>query len=532
MGKVVVLGIDGATWDLLELLMDKEIMPSLNELCKDSARGRLLSTYPPVTAPAWISMATGVNPGKHGCFDFNKAENSLSKIRPLQSWDIQVETFYEILSRKGKKTILINLPGTYPPLTTEITITSLLTQGENCIFPEDVKRGNDIFMKYRIFPDTSLLKRGDLKGYIEDIYKVEKIRYEAMRHLWHRDWDCFFIVFSGGDWLSHELFGELVEGRAPKEAYEIFRLFDEAIYFATKFLKKDDILMIVSDHGFKKAKGILHLNEILFKNGFLEPDYNNPSPPASHKMEIGLFDKSDFQKVNKRWLKLGMKNSFAGKFFKVLRKLGYSYPLFLRPDPSISRAMMITSESYGITINDRARFEDGIVDECNLQEIRDSLKNLLLSIEFEEKKIFDDIFYKEEVYSGDYLKYAPDIVFGDSEWGYSSAVRTLERDPFAVVERGIHSQFGIFLCYGKNIVARSMAKGEISVADIAANILYFLGEKIPENFDGKVCRGIIEKSYLESNPIEYCDSRKPERKKIDFDGEEIQKKLKSLGYMS
>ncbi len=532
MGKVVVLGIDGATWDLLEVLMEKNIMPCLNDLYKDSARGKLLSTYPPVTAPSWISMATGVNPGKHGCFDFNKAENSLSRIRPLQSWDIQTETFYEILSRNGKKTILINLPGTYPPLTSEITITSLLTQGENCVFPESLKEEVDIFKNYRIFPDTSLLRKGDLKGYIKGVYEIERIRFQAMKHLWHKDWDCFFIVFSGGDWLSHEFFGEMFDGVAPEEAYEIFRLFDEAIYFAAKGLGEDDCLMIVSDHGFKKAKGILHFNEILFQNGFLEPDYENPSPPLSHKMEKGLFDRSDFKKVSERWLKMGMKNPFAGKFIKLLRKFGYPYPLFLKANPLKSKALMMTSESYGVTINDKLRFEDGIVDECDIEEVRDSLKNLLLSLEFGGEKLFRDIFYKEETYSGEFLKYAPDLIFGDSEWGYSSAVRTLEKNPFALVDRGIHSLFGVFLCYGRNITPQLIEKGEISVLDIAPLILYFLGQKIPDNLDGKVFQRIVESSYLEKHKIEFCEGKKPERERIDFDGEEIQKKLKSLGYMS
>lgn len=532
MGKVVVIGIDGATWDLLDVLMDRGVMPCLNEIVKDSAKGHLQSTYPPVTAPAWVSIATGVNPGKHGCFDFNRAEGSLSKIRPLQSWDIQSKTFYEILSEKSKGTILLNLPGTYPPLTSNITITSLLTQGDNCVFPENLKDESDIFKNYRIFPDTSLLKKGDLQGYIKDIKQIEKLRFEAMKHLFQKDWDCFFVVFSGGDWLSHEIFAEMVEGKAPKESYEVFRLFDDAIRFVAKSLKDDDTLLMVSDHGFKRAKGVLHINELLLKKGFLEPDFLNPSPPMSHKMEEKLFDQGDYKKVSPNFLRLGLNNVFVEKIIRAIRKLGFSYPLFLKPETSRSLAMMMTSESYGITINDKNRFADGKIEKAEISEIKEKLKSFLLEIEFNGEKVFKDAFYKEDVYSGEYVESAPDIIFGDSNWGYSSAIRTLEKNPFAVVPRGVHSHFGVFLCYGRNIVPKTIGKGVISVEDITPMILYLLEEKIPKNLDGKVIKEIIEKKFLEKHPVEYCDFEKPTRERKEYDGDEIQKKLKSLGYMS
>ncbi|HQO21394.1 MAG TPA: alkaline phosphatase family protein, partial [Acidobacteriota bacterium] len=89
MGRVIVVGWDGATWDLLMPLIERGVCPVLGQLAGESAYGPLRSTIPPVTAPSWITMATGVNPGRHGCFDFNKADGALSRIRPLQSWDIE-----------------------------------------------------------------------------------------------------------------------------------------------------------------------------------------------------------------------------------------------------------------------------------------------------------------------------------------------------------------------------------------------------------------------------------------------------------
>ncbi|MCX7831201.1 MAG: alkaline phosphatase family protein, partial [Acidobacteria bacterium] len=296
-------------------------------------------------------------------------------------------------------------------------------------------------------------------------------------------------------------------------------------------LKGDDALFLVSDHGFKKAKGVLHINELLFQKGFLEPDFQNPFPPVSHKMEENLFDESDYKKVPPSILKLGLENSVAEKIIKAFKKLGLPYPLFLKSDIKKSLAVMLTSESYGITINDKKRFEDGTVDFSQIVEIKEKIKSFILNVEYKGENVFKDAFFKEEVYKGGYLDFAPDVIFGDSDWGYSSAIRTLEKDPFALVERGVHSTFGIFLAYGRNIVPQTIAKGETSVEDITPLILYFLGEEIPKDLDGKVVKEIVDSNYLKNNPVEFCEIKKPERERKDFEGREIQQKLKSLGYM-
>ena len=531
MGRVIVLGLDGGCFELLEILMNKGSMPNLEEVVKSSSSGFLRSTDPPVTAPSWISIATGVNPGKHGCYDFNKPTNSLQKVKPIQSWDIKVKTFYELLKESGKKCILVNLPGTFPPLTDFVTLTSLLTQGENSVFPEKLKEESDDFKNYRIFPDTSYLRNGELKKYLQDVYDVELRRFHCLKKLWEKDWECLFYVFSGGDWISHEFYSQLIENKAPFEAEKVFQLFDEILDFVLKKKENEDTLLIVSDHGFKKAKGVLHINEILYKNELLNPDFQNPFPPMSHKMEENLFSSSEFKKVNPEILKAVLKNKGLKKTVKALRKFGYKFPLFLKVNAKSSSCLMLTSESYGITINDKRRFEDGIVLCDEFDQTRNKVKEILADLKYGDEKVFRDLFFKEEVYRGEHLDIAPDIVFGDSDWAYSSGIRTLEKDPFAICERGIHSQYGIFLASGRNIKNMKLEKGKMSVIDVSPLILYLLGEKIPNNFDGKVLEDIFEDDYLKKNKVEYCDYTLPQREEKEIESEEIAKRLKSLGYM-
>lgn len=531
MGRVIIVGLDGGCWELLESLMDRDFMPNLYSLRLDSCYAHIRSTDPPVTGPSWITIATGVNPGKHGCFDFNKPLRSLGKLKPLQSWDIKVKTFYEILKERGKKTILINLPGSYPPITDLITFTSILTRGENSVFPEKLKEEDEDFKNYRIFPDTSYLRRGNLKGYVEDIYDVEANRFKVLKKLFFRDWDCLFYLFSGGDWVSHLLYHKLLSKDAPESAIRIFTLFDEIIYFILKNIKEDDSLLIVSDHGFKRSKGVLHLNEILFRKGLLHPDFSNPSPPISHKMEENLFEKREFKKVPPPFLKLALRNNYIKYGIKALRKVGMAFPLFLKVDAKSSHCLMVSSESYGIYINDKTRFDDGIVDEGDVNELKSKMFQILNEIEYKGEKVFKELFFKEDIYYGDYVNFAPDIIFGNSDWGYSSGIRTLEVNPFVESEMGIHSHFGIFISFGRKMKRIEVPEGILFVADITPTILYLLGEKIPDNCDGKVFTPMIEDNYLKSNRIEYFKAEKVEREEKEIESDEIEKRLKELGYM-
>jgi predicted AlkP superfamily phosphohydrolase/phosphomutase len=144
MGKILIIGFDGATWDLLNKMIRKGFMPTLGSLINKGVHGELESTIPPVTGPAWSTFSTGKNPGKHGIFDFIKVQDSLTDIKTMSSKDLKEITFYEILNNYGLSNILINLPGSYPPKTDDIIITSFLTKGNSFIL--DIIEGKKIFL--------------------------------------------------------------------------------------------------------------------------------------------------------------------------------------------------------------------------------------------------------------------------------------------------------------------------------------------------------------------------------------------------
>ena len=115
--KVCLLGIDGATWKVVDRMIALGLMPNTERLVREGARGILNSTIPYLTPVAWSSMLTGVRPSKHGIFGYNVMENREGMIIGLLAnrSKIKTPTVYDMYHQLGKKIISLNMPMSYPP---------------------------------------------------------------------------------------------------------------------------------------------------------------------------------------------------------------------------------------------------------------------------------------------------------------------------------------------------------------------------------------------------------------------------------
>ena len=114
--RLVILGLDGATWTVLDPIRKRGLMPNLDALLAQSASGTLRSTIPPVTSAAWTTMMTGCGPARHGVFDHRWYDAAAGQMRVNHSARVRVPTVWHEISRAGRSTISLNLPVTYPPL--------------------------------------------------------------------------------------------------------------------------------------------------------------------------------------------------------------------------------------------------------------------------------------------------------------------------------------------------------------------------------------------------------------------------------
>src|SRR5437867_729066 len=113
--RIVIVGLDAATFDLIGPWAAEGKLPNLNALMRNGAWGKLASILPPITPPAWTSFMTGKNPGKHGIFHFMEASPGTYGFRYLNAGSRRAKTIWRILSDAGYSVGTINIPFTYPP---------------------------------------------------------------------------------------------------------------------------------------------------------------------------------------------------------------------------------------------------------------------------------------------------------------------------------------------------------------------------------------------------------------------------------
>jgi predicted AlkP superfamily phosphohydrolase/phosphomutase len=163
--KLLIIGLDGATFDLLDPLMDDGRMPNLRGLAAKGVRSDLLSVIPPVTPAAWTSFMTGKSPAKHGIFHFRQFDPLTGEERVHNSASISDTTLWEYMSAGGISVGVVNVPMTFPPL----KVNGFLVSGvdtpslrEDYTYPPELKEEISFrFPNYGLLPALSFDSRSD-----------------------------------------------------------------------------------------------------------------------------------------------------------------------------------------------------------------------------------------------------------------------------------------------------------------------------------------------------------------------------------
>lgn len=504
--KVVVLGIDGATYQVLDRFLAWGILPNLASIFKKGVRGNLLSTLPPMTGTAWASFATGKNPGKHGCFNFFLPTENVNETKIISSQDISGKTFYEILEEQGKKCILINMPLSWPPrLKKGMIIGSWLATKEDFVYPPELIQEIPELSSYQLFPDFFIEQGGSLKEYLKELRKTEKKRFVVAKKLFKKNWDFFFILFSSIDWLQHKQLKELLSPDLDKNSFllSLFKDIDSYIGWFMANLPKNTYLTLLSDHGFKVYPGRFYLNRWLGEKGLLEVikdagERDRPRDFSRKKIQVDY--RQDFLTAILRksalliyqtsflyWL-FGFLVRLTRWFFpnKFEQALGDISDIGLGINPQKTKVCSVLGSFGQAYINRKKRFGRGIVNETEAEKIK---KKLIKELRFFRdpktgKRVAKAVYGREEVYSGSCLEKAPDIIL---EAGDFWVKPTLSSDrTFGYKEIISHDREGIFGCLGPGVGKGQV--GQINLFDFAPTVLSLFGVKTPKDMDGKIIR--------------------------------------------
>ena len=235
--KLVIIGIDSATFDVINPMVRDGRLPNLSMLIKkNGTSGELKSTIPPVTPPAWVSFMTGKNPGKHGVFDFFVSP-SYGYVRPVwNSKYIKSKTIWKILSEQGLRVGLINMPMTHPPE----KINGFIIPGMQYSFdgdadfsypPELLQEINAVTGEYKvIYGDLESLYTNNLDRFLAAWKDIFDKRLKAILYLIEKkDWDIFTAVFYSIDVMQHH-FWKFFDKAHPQHDPELAVKYGNVIY--------------------------------------------------------------------------------------------------------------------------------------------------------------------------------------------------------------------------------------------------------------------------------------------------------------
>jgi predicted AlkP superfamily phosphohydrolase/phosphomutase len=207
--KVMVISLDGVTWDVLGPWAEQGLLPNIARLFTSGVSGKLRSTIPPVTAPAWASFQTGKNPGKHGLAHFTRYQKGTYETPIVDASSIKPRTIWQMLSERGKRVGIINVPLTYPPVQVNgFMISGMLTpEVVKGFYPprlhaELISQIGD----YQIFTPVRTVDYLGVRGFVRNLaYLAQKRAEAALYMLSKEDWDFFMVHFQATDILQHAL---------------------------------------------------------------------------------------------------------------------------------------------------------------------------------------------------------------------------------------------------------------------------------------------------------------------------------------
>lgn len=559
--KIVIVGWDGATWDVLRPWVEAGQMPNLARITAGGTAGELHSVIPPVTAPAWTSMLTGTFPGKHGLIDWVTRRPGEYRTTPLTADFCSQRTMWELLSDAGRRVFTYNVPMTYPvrPLNGAVvaglgvpTVEAEFTYPPG-LYDEIVGQvGEYILHPNPGQPDTDR----EIDSFLERLYRVTDIHNETLDYIRGKeDWDSWMAVISGTDAIQHVAwrFLDPIDNRYDAEKSqrykpEVLRYFqyvDAQLGQIVDDLDEDTVLFLTSDHGFGPLNKWFHVNTWLLEEGFIVL-----KPGLLPRLKRRMFQWG-FTPVNVygilRSLGLGKLKEEAtagrgrGRLLDLLPLVFLSFD-----DVDWCRTRAYAMGQIGpIYFNLKGREPQGIVSpgeqaEAVRQEIIDRLR--ALRDPDSGQPVVGQIWRPEELYDGPHADRVPDITFmppddapkhspgfGEVDFGTNDILAPMRRGI-----SGIHRLNGVFVAYGRPIRPGRWLEGA-QIVDIAPTALHLAGLPVPADMDGKVLLDALQAEYADPELVRVGPPAARGGKGMaevmsEEDEAIVQERLRGLGY--
>jgi predicted AlkP superfamily phosphohydrolase/phosphomutase len=565
MGRILVIGLDGTDFDVLEPLLAQGTLPNLARLFEGGSHGELRSTYPPMSPPAWTSFMTGKNPGKHGIFDFTTRRPGSYDVEFTNARLRRAATAWRLMSDAGKRVCVLSVPMTFPPEPLNgIQISGFDTPGvsgglaePNGMHPPELHQElGEKLGGYFISPHIKNMQ-GSPDAFVAEAYRTIDRKMETARYLYAKEaWDCFMITIGETDAVSHRLWhyhdkkSPLGDGdsRSYSGASPLVRVYERIDEHLGKLLKAVDdqtTVFVVSDHGHAgNGDKAIYLNRWLQQHGMLRLDTSLRRRLIAST--LGLAKRAGTKNiVPVKYRKKAHRAGLAGKLESWLR--------FARLDWSRTRAYSEETPYYPtIWLNVKGREPQGVVEPgAEYDRVRDELIRELAGWKDPEtgRPLVKRAYKREELYSGPFLDRIPDLVLewnmdGDYSYlfrtthpssGHRPTVERVTENEKASAKSGDHRDNGILIAHGKAVAPGSLTGAQI--IDIAPTFLHLVGLPVPADMDGRVLTEIFKEDFVRAHPVQQT-GEVTSVAASDLPGEyseeeqeAVRKRLQGLGYM-
>jgi predicted AlkP superfamily phosphohydrolase/phosphomutase len=541
--RAVVIGWDGATFDVIKPMLAAGRMPVLADFLARGVHAPLCSTVPPVTPVAWTSFATGTTPGRHGIFDALTLDPVSHEVRFVSAAMRRTAPIWSVLSDRGRPAGAVNVPVTWPPDPVDgIVISGMFTPSfaEDFVHPPELRA--EVESRFGPCRESPKLDP-DPKRYLANL--LAGVDARCALTLWlmqRRPLDYFCSVFMESDRVQHFFWGyrdpahpqHAALGQAIEAVYE--RL-DAALGRIMAACPPDTVVALVSDHGAGPLHRAIFLNKWLIDNGYLTLS-GDLATTLAHKRPSAL--QRAARAVAKAILPESVLEARRKAKSKVHARINNLFSAIVDWEKSVCVSEGIAGGIF---------FNPAVVSEADRPGCITRLKEGLLAIVDPETGAhpFTAVYAREELYNGPATTEAPDMVTLCGP-GYQVLVPHEiplygQGAPTGLFTShkwsGRHEQYGVFGIVGPGIAA-GVELSDAAMADVTPTLLYTLGEAVPESMDGRVLTGAFTAEALASRPVRTTGTKQdatPDTGQVAADGTDgdaaarIAEELSDLGYM-
>lgn len=550
--KLVVLGWDGATWDLLTPWLEAGELPHLAELMDKGSHGSIKSTILPLSPAAWSTIVTGQNPGKHAIFDWFERKADSYEVEYVHTGRIAVKTIWQYINEAGKRIGVFSLPMIYPAVSVDGFMVSGMAAPsasvENFAYPDTLIAELEANVGPYKFTEDEVYQYGREEEYLKSLLEWLEYQNKVVHYLIdHKACDVYLFVFMQSDHAQHKLMRYLdpsfpeynpnYDAQFQDALLRVYRTMDEALGDLMCSLGDETNIILMSDHGAGPCHGIMYVNRWLLEEGLLTI-------------------KDNLKTKFKTWL---AKQDLVLRVYRLISRVGLGWVANLVSKSARNRVLSVflsfddvdwtNTKAYSrgafgqIFINLENREPQGIVKpgeeyEQVLSEIIQQLSNLKHPDTGEH--LITDIRRRENVLNGPYVEKAADIMFSIQDYIYQTSVKFgVESEGLLgnseYEDSGTHRPEGILVLAGPGIKHGEGIQGA-KVEDITPTMLALADVPVPNNLDGR----ILEEALTEDlkNRIQRYTINEDEVGLHDQsrglgveDKDQLEERLRNLGYL-